>query len=181
MTLPTFVDQRPTFRDHWHKIEKNWNHRSKQIADFIPDHSSVLDIGAGAMSLRDYLKPNCRYQPSDIHDRGQGCIVADLNRNEFPSGVYDFVTMIGVLVYLNDPAWVLENCRAAAPRGIFTYNPLSARAPDRERQAATRHKSGWRHTFTTAEFSTKIEGANWTIQSILPVRDDDTQRIFVCY
>ncbi len=90
--------------------------RAEAIAEYIPDNQHILDIGAGSMVLRRFLKSGCIYQASDIHDRGDGCLICDLNKKEFPQGQYDWVAMIGVIVYLNDPAWVLTKCHEAAPR-----------------------------------------------------------------
>ena len=49
--------------------------------------------------------------------------MVDLNRREFPSGDYDWVTFLGVLEYIHEPRWPLEQAAkvdAAAKAG----NPL---------------------------------------------------------
>jgi len=108
--------------DRWRDIDRTigtWNPtRAERIAAIIPGGVSVLDFGAGTMVLQRYLKTNCVYTPSDLYDRGNGCIVVNLNRYEFPDGYYDWITIIGLLEYMKDPRWVVSRAARAASRVV---------------------------------------------------------------
>ena len=174
------LDNGPTHADRWIDATKTYGYehpdRAKLIAEYIPDNRRVLDIGAGSMILRRYLKPGCIYQSSDIHDRGDGCIVCDLNKYEFPVGRYDWIALIGVIVYLNDPEWVLSRCREAAQNLIVTYN----QRPDDTKDVRAAIKHGWRHYFTSDEFEDVLITSGWTITKRDPLQVDRSQTIFVC-
>ena len=121
---------RDTDYERWRELASTtgrWNpSRAQRVAAVIPDGARVLDLGAGSMVLKRHLKTYCTYTPADIYDRGQGCIVVDLNKYEFPDGCYDWVTMVGLIEYLKDPRWVLTRAGQAAPRIIVSYNPTNA-------------------------------------------------------
>ena len=117
----------------------NWNpSRAQRVAAVIPDGARVLDLGAGSMVLKSYLKIHCTYIPADIYDRGEGCIVVDLNKYEFPDGRYDWVTMIRIIEYLKDPRRVLARAAQAASRIIASYNPTNT-----ARNFRYRRNEGW--------------------------------------
>lgn len=102
-------------------LATQWDARAQRAAAHIPANSRVLDVGCGAMALRLALKQGCIYTPSDVVARAPECIVADLNKKEFPAGQYDWVTFLGVVEYIHDPAWPLQQAAKAAPHLLFTY------------------------------------------------------------
>lgn len=114
------------------------------------------------MVLKGFLPPDCTYTPSDIHDRGDGCIVADLNLGEFPLGRYDVITMIGVLEYLNDPGVALRRAGHAASRLIFTYNWFRPDSDDTRQQRAAR---GWLNHLTADELDDEAVRAGLVVTS----------------
>jgi len=137
--------------ERWRELASTtgwWNpSRARRVAAVIPDGARVLDLGAGSMVLKNHLKPHCTYIPADIYDRGQGCIVVDLNEFEFPDDRYDWVTMIGLIEYLKDPRWVLTRAGQAAPRIIASYNPTYA-----VRNFRPRRNRGWICHLSEEEF-----------------------------
>jgi hypothetical protein len=75
----------------------------------VPNHSRVVEFGAGNRVLERYLDSSCTYTPSDIVDRGSGTIVCDLNQRPLPAvGDYDVAVFMGVLEYLRDVPSVLD-------------------------------------------------------------------------
>ena len=150
----------------WQDCSSSWGERNplrSQIAGYhIPKGSSVLDIGAGSLVLKRYLRPGCHYQPCDLYSRCAGCLVADLNAGEFPEGRYDWVTMIGVLQFLVDPAWAVEQCHKVARSAIFTYSPTIDEAPSAI-EIAWRRGEGWVNEFNRDQYRKLITDAGWDV------------------
>jgi hypothetical protein len=140
-------------------LASQWDSRAKQAADLIgPLPVRVLDVGAGAMALRGFLPAGASYTPADVVERCEGCQVADLNKGEFPLGRYDWVSFLGVLEYVHDPAWALRRAGEAAPRMIVTYCTDSARDVD------YRRGMGWVNDYDRAQFEALLSDTGWTIE-----------------
>lgn len=151
----------------WTDASTTWGARNPSRAEYaaalIPPGSHVLDVGAGSMILREFLPAGCRYTPSDIHDRGDGCIVADLNRSEFPPGRYDVVTMVGVLEYVFDPRFALRCAARSASQVILTYNWFEA---DTAETLAVRQTRGWISHLTAPALEAEIFAAGLIITDV---------------
>lgn len=157
MTAP-IVDRLPTDYQRWEDPKKTFGYqnplRAQYAASLIPDHAGVLDIGAASQILKRFLKPGCRYTPHDIIDRGDGCLVGDLNLREFPDGVFDWVAFIGVLEYVNDIEWALNRAGASCNKILINYVVLELR-PD----VALRRQRGWHTHLSTGQFEDCISAA----------------------
>lgn len=132
----------------WKKVSEEvpvWDERNRVIAGFIPDGSQVLDLGAGARLLKDYLKPGCQYQPCDIIRSSPDVIFCDFNSGIYPvlSRKYDCVVCSGVFEYVRDPAKFLSKIRHYGRKTIFSYNPFHPGYPKAARLAC-----GWVNHFT---------------------------------
>lgn len=89
-------------------FDESWKGRIRMMAEMIPEEAgSVLDVGCGKMWLKEYLPPGCRYQGLDYVSRGEGSMVCDLNRGEFPPDTYDVIFVSGCLEYVEDVEWFL--------------------------------------------------------------------------
>lgn len=139
-------------------LATQWDARAEKAAKHIAPGRHVLDIGAGAMALRGYLPPDCRYSPADVVERCPGCFVIDLNAGDFPPGQYDYVTFLGVLEYIHDVPVILQKAKAAAPAMIVTYCTVTM--PDQQR----RRGMGWVNDFTATDFEALLQGSGWTIR-----------------
>lgn len=155
-----------------------WDERALRAGAHIPGGAHVLDIGCGAMALRKALKLGCRYTPCDVVSRAPECLVADLNKGEFPHGRYDWVTLLGVLEYIHDPAWVLMRAKDAAPRLLFTY------CCDMTDGNATQQRRGmgWVNDLSLAGVRGLLEGCGWRIvnEALDKKGANNHQMMFVC-
>ncbi len=103
----------------WKDVEtfdEKWKQRIQLMASFIPKEAqSILDVGCGKMWLREFIPPTVKYSGIDYVDRGDGCIVCNLNQAEFPEGPYDVIFVSGCLEYVEDYRWFLrttaQRCR----------------------------------------------------------------------
>jgi len=119
-----------THKQRWRKVARNpepiWDERNRLIANFIPEGSSVLDIGCGAQSLRRHLKADCKYQPCDLIRSTPDVIVCDFNAGVLPavSAAYDVVVCSGVFEYIRDPKRFLESVATYGRVVLISYHPL---------------------------------------------------------
>jgi len=106
-----------------HTESRKWRGRYKLIARHIFPGESVIEFGCGDMALRDYLHPNCAYQPSDLISRNNNCLVIDLNKN-LPEDLetrYSVAVFAGVLEYVSDVYRILTWSLSHADRVCFSY------------------------------------------------------------
>jgi hypothetical protein len=103
-----------------------WDERNEIIAGFIPAGSSVLDVGCGAQTLKQHLKPGCEYQPSDIIKSTPDVIYCDMNAGIYPrtDKQYDFVVCSGLFEYMRKPEEFLERIPRLGRTVIMSYCPL---------------------------------------------------------
>lgn len=157
-------------------LATQWDARAAMAAGCIPANSRVLDIGCGAMALGALLKPGCVYVPADVVARRPGAFVVDLNRREFPSGDYDWVTFLGVLEYVHDTSWPLTCARAAAPNLLATYcTHLGG-------DVGIRRGMGWVNDLTRPAFEAALAEAGWCVDGVRDVKRGPTnhQLMYAC-
>ena len=158
--------------DHkrWREMSTSWGERfperSKLAGQVIPNGSRVLDLGAGTMVLKRYLKEDCIYQPCDLYSRDSNCLEADLNKREFPEGKkYDWVTLIGLFQFLKEPEWVLNKCRDVASHLYVTFSPR-VRMELKDEERVWREGEGWFNHHNLGEYIQLVERCGWKVEKI---------------
>lgn len=139
-------------------LATQWDARAEMAARLIPPGQRVLDVGAGAMALKALLPEDCRYTPADVVSRCEGCLVADLNKGEFPPGEYDWITLLGVLEYVYDVEGALRRAAAAAPNLVVTYCTFVGGDP------LPRRGLGWVNDLERAAFEAMLQAAGWRFE-----------------
>ncbi len=135
--------------------------RARAAASFVAPGSRVLDLGCGAMILREELPKDCSYTPVDLWQRHPDIIVANLNEGEFPEGAWDTIVILGVIEYLENPSLVLRTAHLRAQQLIITcptwpiLNARSIQHPEARGQV---------NYFRTADFSSLLRRTGWTIE-----------------
>lgn len=149
-------------RGRWHKLEnlkEGWDSRTKLIASMVPPDTSVLEFGAGRMTLPKYLHRSCRYTPSDIVDRGMGTIVCDLNKDGLPVfPFHDVVVFAGVLEYVHNVPQLLTILRDSCAGVIASY-AVSEGVPENRR--VFRRQQGWVNDYTSKMFVEMFKNAGF--------------------
>jgi hypothetical protein len=150
--------------------------RAKIAAAHIPAGARVLDVGAGNMALRGFLRSGCVYTPADVVKRCDDCLVVDLNAGQFPDVRAHYVTLLGVLEYLHCPEAVLRESAKHADHLIFSYVTHWHGAQ------ATRRGMGWVNDFTLADIEHLAESAGWKIDAkrLLKLRWRTREYLMVC-
>ncbi len=106
----------------------------KEIAARIPDHSTVLDVGAGPCTLQRYLKKSCTYEAWDTNKYFvQGSAKNKINikqknalLEEIPQDTYDYIVISGVLHHIHpEEKKLVEKCLNAAKKGVIVVEPFA--------------------------------------------------------
>jgi len=143
-----------------------WNERTQIIADLIAPGSRVLEFGAGRRHLETLLDARSTYSASDLVERGDDTLVADLNKRPLPSLEAqrpDVVVFAGVLEYLTRlpdlAAWLGREvstciasyeCATSAPRSL-----------QRLAEVVRRWRTGWVNTYSEDELVTIFSAARF--------------------
>ena len=161
--------------EKWENLDNfspDWHARTKALADMIVCHSSVLEFGAGALALRNFLPKDCKYTPSDLVDRGVGTIVCDLNADELPVfPEHDTVVFSGVLEYVNDVPRLIKHIAPICTSMAVSYVTPNSK---RNKSLVRRRAHGWvndysdrelRDIFSRNEFEC-VQESMWDNQSL---------------
>jgi len=152
-------------------LSPDWDSRTEQIARLIPSGATVLEFGAGRMTLRDHLPEGCRYTPSDLVDRGHGTIVCDLNARELPAfPPHDVAVFSGVLEYINDVSCVVNHLCKYTKMIITSYAVFHGSSRRLERRSC-----GWVNDYSPSEFEDLFSRSGFRCDH---VEDWRNQRIF---
>jgi hypothetical protein len=150
-----------------------WDARVKLIGGMIPAGSSVLDVGAGAMTLERYLPEKCKYTPMDVIRTTDRTLYVDFNRGILPTldGPYDYAVCGGILEYVTNvdlfihavATWARTVILSYAERTTFTHAELV----NRERMGWCTHMTqhGLKLLFTEHGLVVR-DRSSWSGQSI---------------
>jgi len=117
-----------------------WDGRNVQIAKLIRTDSSVLDIGAGNMTLRRHLASCRRYVPMDCVPTAPETAVVDLNSNDPPvfEDRFDYSVLSGVLEHLDCPERALSWASTWGREVVFSYALVETADPSTVVHSRTR-------------------------------------------
>lgn len=137
------VNSVPTDIARWSQNARQkptWDDRVKLIAAMILPGSSVLDIGAGAMTLASYLAPGSEYTPLDVIPSSDRTELIDFNTYQIPelTKVYDVAVCSGVMEYVLPVDFFMFTVAAWANTIILSYA-----ITDLNSDVARRQKNGW--------------------------------------
>jgi hypothetical protein len=148
-----------THMRRWRKVATEippWDERNRLIASLIPDGSSVVDLGSGAMTLRTHLKKGCSYQPCDVVQSAPEVLLCDFNASVYPtfSRYFDYVVCSGILEYVADVRGFLSRVSGFGKTILISYNPRIA-----GQSRVFRMSNNWVNGFSKAELEKLFEEA----------------------
>jgi len=117
----------------------------------------LLDVGAGALALRDAAPDAFDYQPLDLVARAENAIVVDLNQAPPPDERWDVAVALGVVEHLHDPVRVLTDLRARAKHLVVGYDLADGGA------AEARRAQGYFNDFDRAGLRAALSEAGWSV------------------
>lgn len=144
----------------WNSLSGGTDLRAGLAGQLVPENSSVLDVGAGLMLLRDYIPASCTYTPLDIVARNRDCIVADLNQQQYPDQKFDVVCALNIFEFIHDVESFVSWARKHSEKLIFTYYPIHSDKDHLRRRAA-----GFFNDFTHKDIEKIITSTGWQIVS----------------
>jgi Methyltransferase domain len=141
------------------KLSLEWDHRAKEISEWIPEGVKLIDIGCGQMAVEKVVK-NCTYIPVDIVQRDHRTTVVDLNVEPLPSSLIkktDFAVLLGVMEYLKRPQDLLSMLSAAGIQVVCSYQLAD------NSSAEVRAENGWFNAFTALEFAKLLRDSGFSV------------------
>lgn len=125
----------------------DWDERTALLAAHIPKNSRVLEFGAARLSLKAMLPEGCAYFHSDIVQRAEGTLVADLNKSFPDIPNVDIIVFSGVLEYVAKVPELLEWLKDKTRIILFSYA-----VTDTYPVISTRRKHGWISDHSEVDF-----------------------------
>jgi uncharacterized membrane-anchored protein len=150
----------------------DWNQRTEILASMITQGANIIEFGAGSMALKNYLKPECNYTPSDIQARTSEMLVCDLNDSiPFDLKKFDTAVFSGVFEYVYDVDKVFRQLSESIKYVVLSYACSDISNADRL-------KSGWLSDYSKNEMEAifkkydyqMVEYSEWRNQSIFSLR-----------
>lgn len=127
---------------------EQWIDRTRLIRQWITDDiKSVIDLGAGGMSLKKMLPSNIVCYPVDYTSRCSETIVCDFNKKEFPDLKVDCCYCGGILEYVENVDWFIQKLHDTGCKIFLLSYSIKLEGQTRE----TRSENGWVNDFTFLE------------------------------
>ena len=140
-------------------LDPAWDERTRLLAAWVPEGSTLIEFGAGRMTLPDFLPPNCRYTPSDLVSRAPSSLVIDLNAAILPElPPHDVAFFSGVLEYVADLPRLVEFLSRSVKMVIASYAVC-----DLNRNRLLRRASGWVNDYTIASLQRLFDAHGFTV------------------
>ncbi len=168
----TWEEKEPTY--DFSKKEGPWDYRYRILLEHLPRNCrSVMDCGAGNMSLSHMLKDEIAYYPVDYKQNNPSTIVCDFNRGEFPRLKVDATFLCGILEYIENPNRFLKNICKRCGMVLMTYNVLSEKITMQQRRLL-----GWKSHLTTGDIVSIFEENRFRLVRELYTDAPETYLIF---
>lgn len=113
-------------------MKNPWSERNFFVKNYIPDNISIVDFGCGNKEILDFCRPK-KYLGIDLVDTAD--LILDLNKNFELNEVFDLGLLLGVLEYIENPNFTLENIKKFAKTFVILTLPVKI-------------KKEWRQAFT---------------------------------
>lgn len=158
--------------ERWKKsseLHENWNERTKILASMVQPNSTVIEFGAGALSLKELISKTCSYTASDIVSRAPGVLVCDLNESiPFELTHFDTAIFSGVLEYVFDLDKLFYQLNNSIDNILLSY-------ACKEISNANRLRNGWLSDYSRMELETIFKKYDY---QVIDYREWKNQSIF---
>ena len=137
-----------------------WSNRTRLAVELIENKWSVIEFGAGNGIMGNFLGAKSKYLPTDLIKRKDEFEIVNL---DFPlnlNRVFDVGVSLGVLEYVSNVHFSLEELSRSVPNFITTYCCAKYRFA---RFKVLRKYIGWENHLTRAEFEKILDEAGFII------------------
>jgi hypothetical protein len=139
-------------------LYENWNQRTALLATFLSETAKIIEFGAGAMYLKQFIKATQTYVASDIVKRFPETLVVDLNGPlNIDLSLYDTVIFSGVLEYVYDIESLFEKMEQEKINQIILSYCCS------DVMKVSRAKNGWLSDYTQMQLESIFKKNNYKI------------------
>jgi len=120
-----------------HNLLSDWDNRTIFMTSLLRPKSSILDIGCGKQIAKQHLPDNCIYTPLDLISRSDDTIVHDFNSNKILEleNIYDYSFCSGVVEYIHDLNFFLEQLCRFSENILLSYNTRTNSQSIKERES----------------------------------------------
>ena len=170
----TWADKETTY--DFSKQEGPWDYRYRILLDYLPANCrSVLDCGAGNMSLQRMLPPEMQiaYYLVDYKSNYPSTIICDFNQGEFPVLKVSTSFICGLLEYIENPSGFLRNICKRCNTVLIAYNIFSDKIP-----MSQRRQLGWKNHMTTGDIVSIFQSNKFELLKELRVDAPETYLVF---
>lgn len=170
----TWADKETTY--DFSKQEGPWDYRYRILLDYLPANClSVLDCGAGNMSLQRLLPPEKKiaYYPVDYKQNYPSTIVCDFNQGEFPVLKVSVSFICGLLEYIENPSGFIKNICKRCDTVLMSYNVFSDKI-----SMAQRRQLGWKNHMTTGDIVSFFQKNRFKLLKELRADAPETYLVF---
>lgn len=139
---------------------QEWSDRTRIAAELIENNWSIIEFGAGNGVLGSFIAAEHIYLPTDLVKRRDEFEIVDL---DFPlnlNRVFDVGISLGVLEYVNNVHFSLEELSRSVPNFIMTYCCAKYKFM---RFKVLRKYIGWENHLTLTEFEKILGEARFII------------------
>ena len=150
--------QQHTWRDI-QRFDHAWTIRIREMSKYITPGASILDLGCGKMWLKQYMKGGS-YYGVDYTDRGEGTLICDFNKKEFPKVKSDVAFVSGVFEYVRNPPWFVSSISKNCNECILSYC-LIEDYPD----ITWRRKQAWVNDYSKNEIIELFSNAGFRLEA----------------
>jgi hypothetical protein len=150
-------------------FEAGWARRAAFAAAMCSDSRVVCDIGCGTQTLQSFLDEDVIYLPADLNKWSDETMFCDIARKTLPVEYLnraDTVTMLGVLEYIHDPAWLFSEFSGYCRTLIVSYCPSDLQNRNWRSAWLGRSGNGWLNSFTVAQLVEMLYGARFVLRQM---------------
>lgn len=137
-----------------------WSNRTRLAADLIEDGWSVIEFGAGDGVMGNFLGAEHKYLPTDLVKRKDEFEIVNLDSPLDIKDIFDAGVAMGVLEYVENVHFSLEELSRSVPNFITTYCCAKYKFA---RFKTLRKYIGWKNHLTQCEFEQILEETGFTI------------------
>jgi len=144
-------------------LHESWRSRTRMLAEHIPPHSVILELGCGGSRTRELLPDSCHYIASDIVSRGPDTFICNLNDASLSAlPEHTVVLMSGVLEYVVDVPRLFRHLGQSANTNLLLFS-YACRTPDQSR--VFRRQLGWMNDLDHGEVLALGAAHNWSCET----------------
>lgn len=146
-----------------------WEERTLVASTLVDSDWDIVEFGAGNAHLKNIIGKSQRYLATDIVIRDSSFRLVNLDNQLILPSKFDAGIALGVLEYLNDIQYSLNQISANLPNFITTYCVVKSKFI---RFKTLRKYIGWKNHLSKEEFEEIISKSGFNIQAEIEIENN---------